>query len=324
MVSDLAPLVSVIIPTYNRVNSLRRTLDSLAQQTYPAVRFEVIVVDDGSTDTTPEIRDLAPLPVRYYRQGNQGAAAARNAGAVEARGELLVFLDDDVIVHECFLDALVAGHPRNSRTMTMGQFQPMHEDGHVYARIRARRHRRAMAKQATELPFSACVSNNLCIEKTAFMDIGLWQNALGDGPALWSDVVFGLNAWKCGYTLLVIPEAMAWHCDQWGSNLALSRERALHVARLGVLLFRQLPELKGHIPMFRDKEPIDVRFDSLPLIVRKLFYRVIALALVQDIVQATTRLVERLLPDSQLLEHLYHWQLGASIYKGYHQGLDDE
>jgi|SRR5690606_7511084 len=93
------PLVSVIIPTYNRANKIFNTLDSIVSQSYPSI--EILVVDDGSTDDTGE-RLQAYIHEKslegklfYYRQENQGAPSARNYGLTLATGELVVFFDSD-------------------------------------------------------------------------------------------------------------------------------------------------------------------------------------------------------------------------------------
>ncbi len=87
-------MLSVIIPTFNRWPALKRTLDSLAAQAFPAHRFEIIVVDDGSTDETQSGPHHYPQVI-FIHQENRGPAAARNAGAGAARGDILVFTDDD-------------------------------------------------------------------------------------------------------------------------------------------------------------------------------------------------------------------------------------
>jgi glycosyltransferase involved in cell wall biosynthesis len=76
------PLVSIVVPSYNRRDGLGRLLDALARQTYPLDGFEVVVVDDGSTDGTAEyLAALRPaFPFRFLQQANQGPAAARNLG----------------------------------------------------------------------------------------------------------------------------------------------------------------------------------------------------------------------------------------------------
>jgi len=84
---------SVVIPAYNAASVLPGALAALAAQTLPAADFEVIVVDDGSTDATAEKARI--LGARVLRQENRGPAAARNAGAKAARGEILLFTDAD-------------------------------------------------------------------------------------------------------------------------------------------------------------------------------------------------------------------------------------
>lgn len=93
MISNNNPLVSVIIPTYNCPHFLREAVDSALNQTYS--NREVIIVDDGSTDNTPEVVREYGDRVRYIRQNNSGTAAARNTGIRNAKGELIAFLDHD-------------------------------------------------------------------------------------------------------------------------------------------------------------------------------------------------------------------------------------
>ncbi|HEX7758074.1 MAG TPA: glycosyltransferase family A protein, partial [Caulobacteraceae bacterium] len=90
------PLVSVIIPAFNAQDTIARTLASVHAQTYPA--FEVIVIDDGSTDATAAIVAGAghgAIPTRLIRTGNAGAAAARNTGIAASNGALIAPLDSD-------------------------------------------------------------------------------------------------------------------------------------------------------------------------------------------------------------------------------------
>ena len=87
------PQISVIIPCYNRAWSLARSLDSVLVQDYP--NFEVIVVDDGSTDGTAELLAGYKDRIRVITQENQGVSAARNHGIRESQGELIALLDSD-------------------------------------------------------------------------------------------------------------------------------------------------------------------------------------------------------------------------------------
>src|SRR5919199_4520 len=93
--SHEAELVSVVIPCYNQAHFLREAIESVLEQTYP--HFEIVVVDDGSTDNTSEVASgyYPSEKVRLLRQENKGLSAARNAGLAESGGEYVVFLDAD-------------------------------------------------------------------------------------------------------------------------------------------------------------------------------------------------------------------------------------
>jgi glycosyltransferase involved in cell wall biosynthesis len=105
---------SVVIPTYNRAELLRRTLDSLVGQDLPGSEFEVLVVDDGSSDRTAEVvRDYRNrLDVRYFFQPDEGwrVAQARNVGIAHARGEVCVMVDSGVLLHSGCLRAHLDSH----------------------------------------------------------------------------------------------------------------------------------------------------------------------------------------------------------------------
>ena len=98
------PYFTIIIPSFNRVHVIDRAIQSILNQTYPD--WELIIVDDGSTDNTKEILTpiLADKRIKYIYQDNAGVCAARNNGALKATGEHLVFLDSDDSVLETWLE----------------------------------------------------------------------------------------------------------------------------------------------------------------------------------------------------------------------------
>jgi len=110
--------LSVVIPTYNRAESLRRCLMALGQQTQSAADFEVIVVVDGSSDGTCAMLERLSTPYQLVieQQPNQGAAVARNRGAERASGKYCLFLDDDIVAGP----ALIAEHLAGQRGSTTG------------------------------------------------------------------------------------------------------------------------------------------------------------------------------------------------------------
>lgn len=92
--SENTPVVSVIIPAYNQARYVRKSIQSVLDQTYPF--FELIVVDDGSTDETPQILAGIHDPrMKVIRQPNAGLSAARNTGIRESSAALVTLLDSD-------------------------------------------------------------------------------------------------------------------------------------------------------------------------------------------------------------------------------------
>jgi glycosyltransferase involved in cell wall biosynthesis len=95
-------LFSIVIPTYNRAKLITTTLYSVLAQTYP--NFEIIVVDDGSTDNTSQIvKAIKDNRIKYYVKNNEERSAARNYGTLRAKGGYITFLDSDDIVGPNFL-----------------------------------------------------------------------------------------------------------------------------------------------------------------------------------------------------------------------------
>jgi glycosyltransferase involved in cell wall biosynthesis len=111
---------SVVIPTYNRAATLRQTLTALMAQDYPD--YEIIVVDDGSTDDTRAMIAREFPQVRYIYQQNRGPAAARNRGIAHARGEIIAFTDDDCVPPRDWLARLADGYARYPDVVGVGGY----------------------------------------------------------------------------------------------------------------------------------------------------------------------------------------------------------
>jgi glucosyl-dolichyl phosphate glucuronosyltransferase len=119
------PLVSVIVPTRNRAHLLVDSVGSLLNQEYPADRYEIIVVDDGSTDATSSsvlaLAESHPThAIRFLRQSAVNQNAARNTGIKKARGEFIAFIDDDELAPPNWLSGLVAGAVRHPEAGCLG------------------------------------------------------------------------------------------------------------------------------------------------------------------------------------------------------------
>jgi glycosyltransferase involved in cell wall biosynthesis len=117
--------ISVNLCTYNRVEMLRSTLESLLhQETDGLDSYEIIIIDDGSTDETPslvkETSDHSRIPIRYFREERVGVAAARNRGVKESHGEWIAFIDDDEVPEACWLKELFCEAKRSGAACVGG------------------------------------------------------------------------------------------------------------------------------------------------------------------------------------------------------------
>ena len=121
------PSISIIIPTHNRFEDLRRTLEAIDCQPNCDPELEVIVVDDDSTDNTRQLAQIRrSCQFIYLPQAKVGATAARNIGASAARGRILVFMDDDIELMPGGLEALTNAHMLWPSAIVLGRLvEPM-------------------------------------------------------------------------------------------------------------------------------------------------------------------------------------------------------
>lgn len=315
---------SLIIPTYNRKQSLVELLDSLTKQTIEFNRFEVIVVDDDSTDGTEQISQ-APYPfnLRLIRQANQGSAIARNTGAAQAKGHLLIFLDDDMLVEPDYVIGLVEEHKDYPQTVGMGTELPyIFPNPTVFTQIATSSSSvKAEDSVGCYVDFTACVTNNISVEHQYFDEIGKMQDVAGDGPTWWGDVDFGYRAELKGFRFRRSGKAKCYHRDYSIRDLKTASSRAYKAAKMGVALFQKFPNVQSHIPMFHDKTPIIWGQDAPGLIIRKVLRSLTASRWVIGGMEYLVSILEKYYPSPSLLSPLYRWICGAYMFRGYRDGL---
>ena len=125
------PMVSIIIPVFNTEKYLRHCIDSVLSQTYKD--FELLLIDDGSTDSSGSICDeyaAQDARVRVFHKENGGVSSARNLGLDNAQGKYLMFLDsDDFWLQDDVLEVLIEKAEENDLDIIRGEYSAMHEDG---------------------------------------------------------------------------------------------------------------------------------------------------------------------------------------------------
>jgi glycosyltransferase involved in cell wall biosynthesis len=331
------PSVSVIIPTYNRHDLLNETLVSLVQQSYPSDRFEVIVVDDGSTDTTGAIcGTVFPFTLRYFWQRNQGDAAARNFGAQESNADYLVFLDDDILLETEYLTYLMQAHAINQNRIVVGTWnlwqaettaftQSMNTSlptGAFHAQsAHAADHSSDQAPTTIDLPFRDAYSNNMSLRREAYFRIGMMQGLDFSGSSMWCDLDFAYRAYRQGFEFCRSTRATCWHRDHTTRNLDTYKRRVRTAAYRAVVLFERYPELVAYVPMFNDKTPIFWSQDPPRLIARKIVRMMASSRPALWGMEHIVNVLEKRYPASGLLPSLYRYIIGGHIFQGYRAGL---
>ena len=317
--------ISVIIPTYNRKKSLRRTLDSLSRQSYPVKDFEVIVVDDGGNDGTDAItQQTYPYALHYIRQENQGEIVARNTGADRSTGKLLVFLDDDIEVNPDYLAMLAAAHKKHGQAVVLGTLVEIlaNAKGLTLHTIQETHHARSSDAEAESVTFIDCMSGIISISRCEFFEIGAMQPLRsGEGRNIWGGIDIGYRAHQHRLGFWRAPNAIALHHDSALASLGTRCQRNYRVSYAVQDLFAKYPALQGQIPMFRDKEPVAWRQDPFPLIIQKLARQSASSQVVMRGLEAATPVVERYAPTSKMLVRLYRWVISGYIFRGYQEGL---
>ncbi len=209
-------MVTVVVCTYTRDNYLRRALESLVRQETPDFTYEVVVVDDESTDDTPAVVAQAdahaPVPVRYVLQpGREGLAHVRNRGVAEMQGDWLVFFDDDQLAEPGWLrqllqvahdhDARLVGGPRRLHLPdeTMAQLGPVSRSllgENLYEGPPA-------VLSGKELP----TTGNLLIHREVIDNVGAFDPKFSGNE----DTEFLQRARAAGYAIWTAPAAMCAH-----------------------------------------------------------------------------------------------------------------
>jgi peptidoglycan/xylan/chitin deacetylase (PgdA/CDA1 family)/GT2 family glycosyltransferase len=214
MTDGPAYALSVIVPTHDRRELLRRCLDSLAAQTAAAGAFEVIVAVDGSSDGTVEMAESMQVPfgLRVLRLGRSGKSAAVNAAIEAASGSACLFLDDDVIASPQLVAEHLAAHREDPRTIGIGALTQQPPDtrdwyARAYAAAWNARYEELEGKQ---VDWTDCYGGNISAPRGTLLEIG----GLSTGLEAVEDLDLGFRLVGAGCVPRYLPRAHGVHDDQ--------------------------------------------------------------------------------------------------------------
>ncbi|MBF2026800.1 MAG: glycosyltransferase family 2 protein [Oscillatoriales cyanobacterium C42_A2020_001] len=234
---------SVVIPTYNRKPILEKCLKALEHQVFnqdQITGYEVVVVDDGSTDNTVEWLQSAAAQyphVRLFQQNHMGPAAARNLGVEQATGDTIIFIDSDLVVTDRFLQAHATALQTGERSLGSDR---LFTYGWVI--------NTANFDDPTSEPFKVTdysqayfATGNVAIARHWLDKAGLFDTRFQLYG--WEDLELGVRLKQLGLKLIKCPEAVGYH---WHPPFSLDQipkliDREIQRGRMGVLFYQKHP-----------------------------------------------------------------------------------
>lgn len=208
--------ISIIIPAYNCEKTIARTLEAVLNaasvfRNAPSLRTdqrfaEIIVVDDGSTDKTKDEINKFPT-VKYYFQKNAGPAAARNCGAMEARGEILFFTDSDCLPHSDWIEMIVPHFYKPNVAVVAGSYGIANSQNRLSRCI----HREIVYRHMMLMPDFPTYfgSFNFAIQKSIFDKVGGFDTSYRDPSGEDNDLSYKISSE--GYKIYFAKDALVDH-----------------------------------------------------------------------------------------------------------------
>lgn len=288
---------SVIVPTHQRREALRRELLALARQAAPADSFEVVVTVDGSTDGTGEmlatLRDEVPYALRVAASDGRGRAAARNAALALAAGELAILLDDDMEPCPELVAAHLAAHD-GGRACVLGpvpvRLEPSNPLAARHVRDRFAAHMEQLARPGHSFVPRDFYSGNVSIPIALLHEVGGFDD--GFTPYGNEDVELYVRLRKAGAETRFEPRALAW--QEYDKDLRGLAADTIAKGRTTVELSRRHPDAFGALRLAAPRE------GSRPWLAAR--------ALLLALARRTTAATRSAIAAAALLERLGLWR----------------
>ena len=226
-------MISVVIPAYNAERSIEATLRALSSQAFEAP-FEVIVVDDGSTDRTAEIVARHP-EVRLIRQPNEGPSVARNRGVAEARGEIVVFTDADCVPTPDFLAQITAPFADPGIAGAKGAY--LSKQRELTARFVQIEYEEKYARMAKFDTIDFIDTYAAAFRKADFLAVGGFDPLFR--TACVEDQEFSFRMHAAGKKMLFVPQARVFHTH--ADRVAGYARKKFKIGYFKVIVIRRYP-----------------------------------------------------------------------------------
>jgi GT2 family glycosyltransferase len=317
---------SIIITSYNRREALIETLEALSRQSVPADQYEIIVVDDGSTDDTyTAVTELSlPCSIKCFRHPeNRGISAGRNLAIANAAGHYLILVSDDLLVPEEFIAKHIESLKRFSGSWIVGGFQQLDsltESSFGRYLDKMEKHyeelRKASPVAAEIWEMTLPTARNLSLPRADLDRTGLFDPQFRSSC---EDQDLAHRAREVGIRFLYDASITCLHNDQAGDLKRCCRQQQ-RFAEQTVAFCDKYPTIHGDSQLSRVNGLISSR-DSLAAIAKKLGKLFLSRTLPTKSLEAMITFSEWLgLPDVVLFR-MYRMLIGLYIFRGWRDGL---
>lgn len=247
------PTVSVIVPVFNGEKYIRQTIESILDQDYGS--YEIIVVDDGSTDTTGEIiKQYASI--KYIHQDNRGVASARNTGIQIAHGDYLAFIDADDLWDSTKLSkqhAFMVDHPEIAYTFTRHTLFLSEDMETMPAWVRP---------DYAEGELAAYIPSSMMIKKDVFIRIGYFDESF----VLSEDSDWFMRARDLGFKMAIIPENLLLkrvHSANLSGDTMKTQKSLMRAIKNSIIRNKKKGKISVIIPVYNGEKYLSQAIDSV-------------------------------------------------------------
>ena len=312
--------VSVIIPTHNRSDALDKTLSNLRLQEFEHP-WEAIVINNNSTDDTDQVvskwqKDF-PVPLTLLHEKKPGPSAARNAGGRNAKGEYLIFIDNDILTQPDFIkrhyDDLVkydgswiVGHIENlpeQRNTHFGKFRSSLESG--------------PGKEI--VPVQGITGQSTSLKRSQFDQLGGFDENFH--VASGEDREFALRALSAGIRIYHDPNIVVLHNDWAGTSIRDYCKRQRLYTQTEPFFWQKYGNKTPRLKMVKENLPPSLKKDGVRLYLWKKMKGIFGSRVGQSVLIGSSAVLEKVFPRPGLLWKIYRMAIAGSIYKGFNEGL---
>jgi len=255
----LRPFISVVMPTFNRKETLEHVLPTLARQSYPADSYEILLSDSGSQDGTEDfVKSLNIDNFRFITGENRGRSGARNRGIRDAKGDLILFTDADILADERLLEEHARLHEEEKGVAVVGcEVQVDSLEEYEDARAHPERRRTLHPPTRRELPWLYFLTGNASAPKAALLEAGLFDESFtGYGH---EDLELGYRLIRQRLRIRYNPAAVNYHWHPVPFDEKCAKMRMAGVSTVRFYRKHRDPA----IPLLMGMNPVSLALHSL-------------------------------------------------------------